>query len=157
MQTPTSGRRRVNAGSKKCATISSIQPSPVRSDSKGTFVADKFATVEDYCSSFPEDVRTILEDVRQAIRRAVPEAGETIRYQMPTITVDGKSLLHFAAWKHHIGLYPLPTTEGALAEELAPYDTGKGTARFPLQEPVPYDLIERLAALLVEQRARSDA
>ncbi len=120
-------------------------------------MADKFATVEDYLSSFPEDVRTILEDVRQAIHRAVPGAGETISYQMPTVTLGGKSLVHFAAWKHHIGLYPLPATEGALAEELAPYDTGKGTARFPLQEPIPYDLIERLAALLVKQRARFDA
>lgn len=120
-------------------------------------MADKFATVEDYLSSFPDDVRTILENVRQAIRRAVSGAGETISYQMPTVTLGGKSLVHFAAWKHHIGIYPLPATEGALAEELAPYDTGKGTARLLLQEPIPYDLIERLAALLVEQRARSDA
>jgi len=112
----------------------------------------KFTTIDEYISALPDDVAEIIEDVRQAIRKAVPDAGERISYQMPTITLDGTSLVHFAAWKHHIGLYPLPTADDVLATELAPYNTGKGTARFPLDEPIPYDLIARLAALLVARR-----
>jgi len=115
-------------------------------------MAAKFANIDDYIATFPDDVQTVLEEVRQAIRRGVPDASETISYQMPTITVDGKSVVHFAGWRHHIGLYPLPRTDEALEKELAPYDTGKGTAKFPLGEPIRYDLIERVAELLVEQR-----
>lgn len=118
-------------------------------------MAARFETVEDYISSFPEDVQVVLEGVRRAIRNAVPDAGETISYQMPTITLDGRSLVHFAAWKHHIGMYPLPEGEETFQRELEPYRATEGTARFPLREPIPYDLIERLAALLVEQRASS--
>jgi uncharacterized protein YdhG (YjbR/CyaY superfamily) len=92
-----------------------------------------------------------MEEIRRAIRAAVPEAGERISYQMPTITLDGRALVHVAAWKHHIGLYPLPSVEGALAE-LAPYSTGRGTAQFPLSEPIPYDLIARVAATLADHR-----
>jgi uncharacterized protein YdhG (YjbR/CyaY superfamily) len=118
--------------------------------------------IDDYIRSCPEPVRPVLEGIRQALHRAVPNAEEKISYQMPTITLDGQSLVHFAAWKHHIGLYPLPNLDATgvagdtLAADLQPYDTAKGTARFPLDRPVPYELIERLAARLVEQRqARS--
>ncbi|MBA3232915.1 MAG: DUF1801 domain-containing protein [Propionibacteriales bacterium] len=115
-------------------------------------MADTFATVDEYISSFPDEIQFILENVRRAIRKAVPGAEETISYQMPTITLDGRSLVHFAAWKHHIGLYPLPAADEAFEQELAPYSTAKGTGRFPLRQPIPYDLIERLTALLVKQR-----
>lgn len=115
-------------------------------------MAAKFTTIDEYISALPDDVAEIIEDVRLAIRNAVPDTGERISYQMPTITLDGKSLVHFAAWKHHIGLYPLPAADDALANELAPYNTGKGTARFPLDKPIPYDLIARLAAQLAVQR-----
>lgn len=108
--------------------------------------------VDDYIRSCPEAVRPVLEEIRQAVHRAVPGAGETMSYQMPTITLNGRSLVHFAAWKHHIGFYPLPTADGELASALAPYSTGKGTARFPLDQPVPTDLIERLAVRLAEQQ-----
>ncbi len=119
-------------------------------------MADRFETVDDYIGSFPEDIRIILREVRRTIRDVVPGSDETISYQMPTITLDGKSLVHFAAWKYHIGLYPLPTADAAVEQELAPYSTDKGTARFPLREPIPYHLIGRLTALLVEQRANRD-
>lgn len=82
----------------------------------------------------------------------MPDAGETIAYQMPTITHDGRSLVHFAGWRKHIGLYPLPALSDELIAEVAPYATGKGTAQFPLNQPIPYTLIGRLAALLVQQR-----
>jgi uncharacterized protein YdhG (YjbR/CyaY superfamily) len=117
-------------------------------------VADKFPTVDDYISSFPEDVQTVLEEVRRTIHNAAPGAGETISYQIPTITLDGKYLVYFAGWKHHISLYPLPDVGEALEQELAPYRAGKGTVRFPLRKPIPHDLIKKLVALLVQQRTR---
>ena len=109
--------------------------------------------VDAYIDRAAESVRPILQQIRSTVHAAVPGSGERISYQMPTITLDGESLLHFAAWKHHIGLYPLPTVpDEDLGRELAPYETGKGTARFALDQPIPYDLIGRLAALLAEQR-----
>jgi uncharacterized protein YdhG (YjbR/CyaY superfamily) len=115
-------------------------------------MAGRFASIDDYIRSFPADVQILLEQVRRAIRNAAPAAEEAISYQMPTITLNGRRLVHFAAWKHHIGLYPVPAADEALERELAPYRAAKGTARFPLREPVPYDLIERLVTLLVQQQ-----
>jgi Domain of unknown function (DU1801) len=83
-------------------------------------MADKFATVDDYISSFPEDVQAVLEQVRRTIHSAVPRAGETIGYQIPTITLDGKYLVYFAGWKQHISLYPLPDMDEGLEREIAP-------------------------------------
>jgi len=119
-------------------------------------MAEKFATVDDYISSFPEDVQLILEEVRRTIRKGAPTAGETISYQMPTITLNGKNLVHFAAWKHHIGLYPIPTADEAFEQELAAYRGTKDTVRLPLRQPIPYDLIERLTALLVEAQVANE-
>lgn len=119
-------------------------------------MADKFATIDDYIGSFPEDVQTILEEVRRTIRSAVPAPGETISYQMPTITLNGKNLVTFATWKHHIGLYPpISTTDETLDQAVAPYRGPKGNFKFPLREPIPYDLIGRLTVILVNQRADS--
>jgi uncharacterized protein YdhG (YjbR/CyaY superfamily) len=115
-------------------------------------MAENFATVDEYICSRPEGVQSIIQDVRRTLRNAIPGAGEKISYQMPTITLDGSSLLYFAAWKHHIGLYPIPTADEALEQELAPYRSGRDTVRFPLRQPMPHDLIERLAALLVQRR-----
>ena len=109
-------------------------------------------SVDDYIASCPDDVREILSRIRAKVRSVLPDAEERISYQMPTITLDGRALVHFAAWKHHIGLYPLPEADHELQAELAPYETGKGTARFPLNRPVPYDLIEQLVTRLADQR-----
>jgi uncharacterized protein YdhG (YjbR/CyaY superfamily) len=118
-------------------------------------VSKQFATIDDYIGSFPEDVQVVLEEVRLTVRRAAPGAGETISYQIPTVTVNGKYLMSFAAWKHHVGLYPVPTTDEAFEQELAPYRAAKATVRFPLREPIPYELIERLVAYRVKQRLES--
>ena len=112
-------------------------------------------TIDEYISSFPADIQVMLEQVRRTIRNAVPAAGETISYGMPTITFNGRDLVSFAAWKHHIGLYPLPAVDDALALDLAPYRAAKSTVRFPLSKPIPYDLIARLVALHVTQRVDS--
>lgn len=111
----------------------------------------RFATVEEYIGSFPDDVQEILAEIRRRIRRVVPEADETISYQMPAVALDGRRLVYFGAWKNHIAVYPVPADETFRAE-LAPYLAGKGTVRFPLRKPVPYDLIERLVVLLVQER-----
>jgi uncharacterized protein YdhG (YjbR/CyaY superfamily) len=117
-----------------------------------SLMAEKFATVDAYIDSFPQDVQRVLQEVRSTILKAVPAAEETISYQMPTVLLDGRYLVYFAAWKHHVGLYPIPPAGEAFERELAPYRASKGTVRFPLGEPLPYDLIERLVTLLVEQR-----
>lgn len=115
----------------------------------------QFASVDDYIGSFPAEVRTVLEQVRETVRAAVPEATETISYDIPTITLDGRALLHFAGWKHHLSVYPAPTGDGDLVGLLEPYRSGKGTLKFPLSRPIPYDLIGRLATGYSEQRSRS--
>ena len=115
-------------------------------------MAKRDATIDEYISERPEEVRDILEQVRRTARAAAPEAGERISYGIPTLTLDGRDLVSFAAWKHHIGLYPLPAVDDALAQELAPYRAARSSLRFPLNEPMPYELIARLVALHVRQR-----
>jgi len=115
------------------------------------------ADVDGYVSACPEEVRLILQDIRRAVRRALPASGETLSYAMPTVTLDGVPLMYFAAWKRHIGVYPVPPAQGALERELAPYRAAKDTVRFPLSRPVPYELIERLAAFLAERRGSAGA
>jgi uncharacterized protein YdhG (YjbR/CyaY superfamily) len=112
----------------------------------------KFGSVEEYIGSFPADVQPVLEQVRRAILDAVPGAGETISYQIPTITLSGRPLLYFAGWKHHISVYPAPGGDEALERRLAPYRSAKATLKFPLSQPVPYDLIAQVAKLSLAQR-----
>jgi uncharacterized protein YdhG (YjbR/CyaY superfamily) len=117
-------------------------------------VGARFSTVDEYIGSFPDDVQTVLGEVRRAIHNAVPAAAEeTISYQIPTITLNGRQVVHFAAWKHHLAVYPIPETDDTLAREIAPYRDAKSTLRFPYGKPIPYDLVERLVALLVARRA----
>jgi uncharacterized protein YdhG (YjbR/CyaY superfamily) len=118
-------------------------------------MADEFVTIDDYLSSLPEDVRSVVAEVRRRIHDVVPSAVETISYQMPTITLDGKSLVHFAGWKRHLSLYPTPavTTDADFEREFAPHRGDKGTAKFPYVDPMPYDLIERMVEILVAQRS----
>jgi uncharacterized protein YdhG (YjbR/CyaY superfamily) len=118
-------------------------------------MAEKFKTIDDYISSLPEDVQIIVEEIRRTIHNAAPAAEETISYQMPTFTLNGENLVHFAAWKHHIGLYPIPEADEPLERELAPYRATKDTVRLPLEQPIPYGLIERLVTLLVTRRLDS--
>jgi uncharacterized protein YdhG (YjbR/CyaY superfamily) len=113
-------------------------------------------TIDDYIGAFPPDVRTVLQEVRARLRSVVPTADEGISYGIPVFTLDGRYLVYFAGWKHHISVYPLPEGDATLDEAVAPYVAGKGTLKFPLAEPIPYDLIERVAALLLEERMSAD-
>ena len=110
------------------------------------------ATIDDYISSCTAVVQPVVEQVRRTARNTVPAAGERISYGIPTITLGGRDLVSFAAWKHHIGLYPLPAMDAALAHDLAPYRAAKSAVRFPLSTPIPHDLIARLIARHVQQR-----
>ncbi|HZX08006.1 iron chaperone [Kribbella sp.] len=105
-------------------------------------------TVDEYIASFPPDVQEVLQEVRRTIHAAVPGAGEKISYQLPAIILDGTGLLHFSGWKSHIALYPIPPMD----EDLTPYRSGKGTLKFPLDKPLPYDLIGRIAQAFVAAR-----
>ena len=115
----------------------------------------QFATIDDYTSSFPEDVQRILEEVRKTIRNAAPTADEMISYQIPTFALNGQQIVSFAAWKHYISVYPAPAGDEAFERDIAPYRAAKSTLRFPLGKPIPYPLVERLVALLVKERATS--
>ena len=107
-------------------------------------------TIDDYIAGFPEDVQAILQTVRQTIKAAAPNAQETINYQMPTFTLNG-NLVHFAAFKNHIGFYPTPTGIEQFKDELSVYKGAKGSVQFPLDKPMPYDLIRRIVVFRVEE------
>jgi uncharacterized protein YdhG (YjbR/CyaY superfamily) len=111
-------------------------------------------TIDEYVAGCPESVRPVLEEIRRRMHEAVPGAGETIRYSMPTLTLDGSSLVHFAAWKKHVAVYPAPepTDDADFERAIAPHRGDKGTLRFPLDEPMPYDLIEQVVTHLVRAR-----
>ena len=109
------------------------------------------ATIEAYIGTFPADVQTVLETVRQTIRAAAPDAVEAIAYGMPAYKLGGKPLVYFGGFKNHIGLYATPTGHVAFADELSKYKQGKGSVQFPLDKPMPLDLITRIVQFRVNQ------
>ncbi|OGD55332.1 hypothetical protein A3K78_06950 [Candidatus Bathyarchaeota archaeon RBG_13_52_12] len=115
------------------------------------YMRKQFETMDDYIKTFPTDVQNILEKMRQTIRKAAPEASEAISYQMPTFKLNGKNLVHFAAFKNHIGFYPIPSGIEAFRRELSPYKRGKGSVQFPVDKPIPYDLVEEIVRFRVKE------
>jgi uncharacterized protein YdhG (YjbR/CyaY superfamily) len=107
-------------------------------------------TIDEYIAGFPQDIQAILEQIRRTIRKAAPGAEEAIKYQMPTFTLEG-NLVHFAAFKNHIGFYPVPTGIEKFKKELSVYEGGKGSVKFPLDKPIPYDLISRIVKFRVKE------
>ncbi len=107
-------------------------------------------TIDEYIASFPKDIQEILQQVRATVHEAAPEAKEKISYQMPTFTLEG-NLVHFAAFKNHIGFFPTPSGVASFQKELSAYKTSKGTIRFPLDEPVPFDLIRKIVLVRVKE------
>jgi len=114
---------------------------------------DKFDTVDDYIRSFPHKVRIILEQIRDIVKKAAPDVEERIAYGMPTYKMK-RNLVHFAAFRGHIGLYPTPSATKTFTNELEPYESGKGSIRFPLDKPIPYDLIKRIVEFRVEEETK---
>ena len=107
--------------------------------------------IDEYIAGFPDDVKEILENIRMTIRKAAPDAEETISYKIPTFSLKGRYLAYFAAYKKHIGLYPAPRGIEQFKEELSAYEGWKGTVRFPLDKPIPFELIGRIVKFRVRE------
>ncbi len=116
----------------------------------------QFTTIDDYIKAFPNDVQSILEKMRQTIKKAAPEAVEAISYQMPTFKLNGKNLVHFAAFKNHIGFYPTSSGIEAFKKELSPYKGTKGSVQFPIEEPIPYDLVKKIVIFRVKENLEKE-
>lgn len=117
-------------------------------------------TVDSYIAGFPPETQSVLQDIRLAIGKALPAAEETINYRIPTFRINGSSVIHFSGNNKHVGLYPVHLAAPELADEIAPYRSGKATARFPLDKPVPLKLISKIAKSLAEahlQRKKAQA
>ena len=115
-------------------------------------MAQNFESVDDYIATFPPDVQTVLQAVRDAIHVTAPDARESISYQIPTFSISGRPVVYLAGWKKHISLYPIPELDETLEPQVAPYLSGRGTAKFLLAKPIPYELITVLVQRLVAQR-----
>ena len=115
-----------------------------------------FTTIDEYMSTFPADTQVMLEEMRQAIRKAAPDAIETISYNLPTFDQNGRHFVFFAGWKHHISLYRLPAGDAAFQQEIARYKRVKSTVQFPLDKPVPYDLVEKIVTLLMLEKPEKE-
>jgi uncharacterized protein YdhG (YjbR/CyaY superfamily) len=109
-------------------------------------------TIDEYIAGFPPDIQVILEKIRSTIREAAPGAEETIKYRMPTFTLKD-NLVFFAAFKKHIGFYPVPTGIEKFKDELSAYEGGKGSVQFPLDQPIPYDLISKIVKFRVKENS----
>lgn len=112
----------------------------------------KPSNIDGYIASFPREVQKILEELRTTIRNAAPEAEETISYGIPTFTLNG-NLVHFAAYKNHIGFYPSPGGIEAFKKELSVYEGAKGSVQFPIEEPLPLSLVTKIVKFRVKENA----
>lgn len=112
--------------------------------------SNKPLTVDEYIANFSTEIQTILQSIRNTIKQAAPEAEECISYQMPAYKYHGM-LVYFAAFKNHIGLYALPSGNTAFQKELSTYKTGKGSIQFPLDKPMPFDLITKIVLHRVKE------
>ncbi|HLX40478.1 MAG TPA: DUF1801 domain-containing protein [Ktedonobacteraceae bacterium] len=114
-------------------------------------------TIDEYIGTFPPDIQAILEKVRQAIRKAAPEAIETMSYGMPTFNLNGKHLVFFAGWKSNISLYPTPAGDEAFQQKIAQFKSAKSTLQFPLAHPIPYDLVEKIVTFLMMEKSEKES
>ncbi len=122
---------------------------------KGQMGQSVVQSMDAYIEQFAPEVQSLLRALREAIRRRAPEAVECISYRMPTFTMNG-NLVHFAAYERHIGFYPTPSAVTAFEDELAEYEHAKGSIRFPLDKPLPLELIERIVSFRVAENARRE-
>lgn len=114
--------------------------------------ATKHSSIDEYIAGFPEDVQKVLQEIRGVIREAAPGAVETISYDMPTFNLNGTYLIYFAGWKKHVALYPVTgKISGTLSTELSNYKGTKGSVHFPLNKPMPLDLIRKITELRVAE------
>jgi len=116
----------------------------------------EYSTIDEYVRCFPSEIQKKLEEIRAAVKAIAPDAEEKISYQMPTFYLNG-NLVHFAAFKDHIGFYPIPSGIEAFEQELKEYKRGKGSVQFPLNQPLPMELIRRIVEFRVEENRRKPA
>ena len=115
------------------------------------------SSIDEYIAGFPAHTQKVLGELRALIRSAAPGATETISYSMPAFDLNGRHLVFFAGYEKHIGFYPIPTGIDAFREELKPYKQGKGSVQFPLDQPLPTDLIRRIVEFRVRENAAGPA
>ena len=115
-----------------------------------TPVRIQYTSIDDYIASFPEETQKILEQIRSTIKNVAPEAKELINYGIPTFALNG-NLVHFAAFKNHIGFYPTPSGIEAFRKELSSFEGAKGSVKFPIDKPMPLDLITKIVKFRVQE------
>jgi uncharacterized protein YdhG (YjbR/CyaY superfamily) len=113
----------------------------------------KYETIADYIAEYPKDVQVLLEQLRATIKRSAPKATEAIKYGLPTFVLNG-NLVHFGAFKNHIGFYPTPSGTQTFKKDLSRYEGGKGSIRFPLDKPLPLKLIRSIVEFRVKESAK---
>lgn len=113
-------------------------------------------TIDEYISGYPPEIRSRLEAIRAAIREIAPEAEEAVKYGLPTFVLHG-NLVHFGAFKHHIGFYPAPSGLEAFKDQLVQYKGSKGAVQFPLDQPLPLDLVREITAFRLRENQAKDA
>jgi uncharacterized protein YdhG (YjbR/CyaY superfamily) len=114
----------------------------------------RFTSIDEYIAAFPEETQKILEELRSAIKASAPEVEEKITYQMPTFDLKGRHLVYFSAWKHHIGLYPIPAGNKAFEKEISRYKSAKSALNFRIDKPLPLKLISRFVKLRVAENSK---
>ena len=113
-------------------------------------------TIDEYIKTFDPKIQKTLNEIRNFIKKEVPEATEKISYGMPTFYLNG-NLIHFAAFKKHFSFFPSPSGIDAFERELSPYSTGKGTLRFPMDKPIPWDLIKKVIQFRVKKNINNES
>jgi len=114
-----------------------------------------FQTIDEYIGSFPKNIQVILQELRQAIRESAPNAQEAISYRIPVFKLNGY-LVWFAAFKDHVGFYPRASGIAAFKEKLSAYDVSKGTVRFPMDKPIPLDLVREIVKFRVKENLHAN-
>ena len=111
---------------------------------------NKPETIDEYISLYPPKVQKLLQEIRAVIQKTAPDAQEAIKYQLPTFVLNG-NLVHFGAFKNHIGFYPAPSGISVFKKELSVYESGKGSIQFPIDKEIPFDLISRIVQLRIQE------
>jgi len=114
-----------------------------------------FNSIDEYIRTFPEETQKMLEELRATIKTAAPDAQEKISYQIAAFELDGRNLVHFAGWKNHISIYPIPTGSEAFNKQVSKYVEGKGTLKFPLDKPLPLKLITKIVKFRVADNIKN--
>lgn len=116
-----------------------------------TIPTPRYTTIAEYIQLYPQNIQVVLTELRDKIKSLVPTAEETIGYGIPTLKLNGKNLVHFAAFKNHIGFYPTPSGIEAFKKELSIYEVAKGSIKFPLGKPLPLTLIAKIVKFRVKE------